>query len=477
MSGNEKNTKIFKNASYLTISRILGDIFTFILFVVIARVYGTSGLGQYSFAMGLASFLIVFVDYGLTNYSIKELSKKNAFKGDHYGGILSIRLIMSVFVCLFLVIILPFIPIDGNKEIILYISISQVLLIIIESLSAILIARQDLHIVGIMDFFYKLFSSIAIIIPALLGQSLIFSLAMLPIAGAIYLLLIFKLVSKKYGRPNVIASFEYYRNTLKEAFTFAVFILLHKISTRTDIIIIGIMLNTASVGIYNGAYRIIFMLMLFAYFCELALMPVATNLYHSSKDELTTLYNNSFSIIMLIAIPLSAGIWLTSKDIISLIYGNQFIESSIILDILAWLVLLAFIKSIIGVFLTSCEMQHHRTRGQWVAAILNVAGTILLIPILGIIGAAIATIISEVVLIIINGLNLKQVIGAPRIHKHIFMGSIGSLVFCVIILSIGELPIFITIPLAILIYFSVLMIFKDFRKHEYKLILQFIGRS
>ncbi len=477
MSISIKPDKIFRNISYMAGGRILGDLFTFLLFVVIARVYGQGGLGEYSFAVAFSGFLVVFVDYGLTNYSIKELSKNNAFKGDHYGGVLSIRLILSVLVCLLLVLLLPFLAIEGNKEIILLITVSQVMLILVGSLSAALIARQDSHLVGIMEFFYKLVSSVAVVIPALLGQSLSFSLSMLPAIGLLYLLFIFLFVSRKYGRPNIFVSLDYYINTFKEAFTYALFILLHQISTRTDVIIIGFLLGVSSVGVYNAAYRIIFLLMLLAYFCELALMPVITNLYQNSREDLVNLYNRSFGIVMLIAIPLSVGVWLISEDIILLIFGSEFVESSIILGVLSWLVLLAFVKSVIGVFLTSCDMQKHRTRGQWLAAVVNVSGTMLLIPLLGIIGAAIATIISELILVMLNGVNLKQVVGAPKVYKHIFMGVIGSVVFCSVVLSIGSMHMFLTIPLAALIYFCVLMMFKDFRNNELVLIRKFVYRN
>lgn len=477
MSAKNNTGKVFRNFSYLTIGRILGDLFTFLLFIVIARVYGQDGLGEYSFAVAFAGFFVVFVDYGLTNYSIKELSNVDAFKGDHYGGILSIRLILSVLICILLILILPFLPIEGNKEIILLIGFSQVLLIIVESLTAALIARQDSHLVGITDFIYKFISSAAVVIPALLGQSLVFSLSMLPVTGVVYLLCVYLLVSRKYGRPKILVNINYYINTLKEAFTYALFMLLHQISTRTDVIIIGFLLGASSVGIYNAAYRIIFLLMLFAYFCELALMPVATNLFQNSREELINLYNQSFSIIMLIAIPISAGIWLISEDIISLIFGDEFIESSLILGMLAWLILLAFMKSIIGVFLTSCNMQKHRTRGQWLAAIINLSGTLLLIPLLGLKGAAIATIMSEIVLVTLNGVKLKQVLGIPKIHRHIYMGVIGSVAFCAVILSIDPLHLLITIPLSAFIFLCVLMLFKDFRNNEFLLIRKLVNKS
>ena len=477
MSDSYQNKSILKNVSYLTLGRLLGDVFTFILFIVLARVYGQDGLGEYSFAVAFAGFLIVFVDYGLTNYSIKELSSSKAFDSEHYGGVLSIRLILSVFVCLLLLLILPHIPIEADKNIIFLICLSQILIIVTESLSAAMLAKQDAHLVGFVEFTYKLVSSVAVILPSIYGKSLFFSLSMLPISGVVYLLLVFLLATKKYGRPNVFVGLDYFARTLKEAFTYAVFIFLHQLSTRTDIIIIGVFLGASSVGIYNAAYRVIFLLMLLAYFCELALMPVASKLYQQSKDDLVLLYNKSFNIIMLVAIPLAAGVWLISEDLIALFFGAGFIESSTILGLLSCLILLAFVKSIIGVFLTSCDMQYKRTKGQWIAAIINLSGTILLIPLFGMKGAAIATIISEVILVLLNAYNLKVVVGPPKILKYGFMASLGSLIFCGVILSLGDINLFLTILLAAIIYFMVLLMFNEFRKNEFRMVVDYFNKS
>jgi O-antigen/teichoic acid export membrane protein len=40
---------IFRNFSFLIVGKTLGDVFTFILFVLLSRAFGQEGIGQYSF--------------------------------------------------------------------------------------------------------------------------------------------------------------------------------------------------------------------------------------------------------------------------------------------------------------------------------------------------------------------------------------------------------------------------------------------
>jgi O-antigen/teichoic acid export membrane protein len=75
-SGRENRSmapQIFRNFSFLAIGKTLGDAFTFLLFVVLSQTFGQEGIGQYSFAMALTGFFVVFADFGLYNLSIKGI--------------------------------------------------------------------------------------------------------------------------------------------------------------------------------------------------------------------------------------------------------------------------------------------------------------------------------------------------------------------------------------------------------------------
>ena len=56
--------RIFKYFSFLALRKIAGDFFIFILFAILSRKFGEEGIGQYSFAVGLAVFFVVTADFG-----------------------------------------------------------------------------------------------------------------------------------------------------------------------------------------------------------------------------------------------------------------------------------------------------------------------------------------------------------------------------------------------------------------------------
>ena len=88
---------IFRNFSFLVVGKVLANATTFILFVFLSRAYGQQGIGQYSFAMAIAGFLIVAADFGLYNLSIKDLSRSLDSISEYYSNVILMRVGLSIF--------------------------------------------------------------------------------------------------------------------------------------------------------------------------------------------------------------------------------------------------------------------------------------------------------------------------------------------------------------------------------------------
>lgn len=107
-----------------------------------------------------------------------------------------------------------------------------------------------------------------------------------------------------------------------------------------------------------------------------------------------------------------------APKLIYLIFGEDFAESALMLRYFAWLLLLAFLKSFMEILLTSCDRQAEDTRSQWTAACVNVVGNVILIPSIGIKGAAIALLASEILLVILYAMQIRTFIGWPWVGSR-----------------------------------------------------------
>jgi O-antigen/teichoic acid export membrane protein len=471
-------SRILRNFSFLTIGKTLGDAFTFLLFVVLSRTFGQEGIGQYSFAMALTGFFVVFADFGLYNLSIKEMSRRHGSVGEYYGGILLLRLLLSIVVLAALLFGLSLLSFPSEtRQIIALIGVYQIIYTLMDGFAAVFIAREEMHIAGLLEFSLRAVTALVGIAVALSTANLVMVLVTLPVLTSGQVLVAYRLVSKKYGRPKLSGSWSYLSRTLREAIPYGLSMFLRQLSTRVDVVFLGFFLGATAAGVYNVAYRVVFLLMFLPHFAAMALFPMASRLYVSSPKELEALYHKSLNLVILVGLPATCGLGLIAPDLINFTFGEAFAESSIILRCLAWLLFLSCPKSIMGIFLTSCDRQAERTRSQWTSAWVNVLGNGLLIPTIGVNGAAIATVISETLLVILLAMRIKAFLGWPQVGSRLVMSAVATATFCLPLAFFSSIPLWVAIPASMLLYSGSLVSFKEIRMNEVRTLMDLLRRT
>ena len=84
--------RIFVNAGWLTGGRIGGDLANLVLFVVLARTFGPEGIGQYAYALGIASLMYAAVNFGLEDFAVRECARtRSTERGALVGRLLVIQ--------------------------------------------------------------------------------------------------------------------------------------------------------------------------------------------------------------------------------------------------------------------------------------------------------------------------------------------------------------------------------------------------
>jgi O-antigen/teichoic acid export membrane protein len=472
--------KIFRNFAYLTTGRLVGDLIVFLFFIVLARTFGQEGLGQYSFAMALTSILVVFSDFGIFNLSVKDISRQDeASIAEYYGRLLSLRLMLVLSVLFLLAVALPFLPFTTELKLtILLIGTYQVVLTLVDGFSAVFIARESMHISGLLDCSLRVTAAVGGIAIILLGGSLLWAIATLPIVTLLHVSIAYALTVRRFGvRPARIGPARM-RQLLHDALPFAQRSLLALLASRIALVFIGFMLGEAAAGVFNAAYRIIFVLLFVTNFAGLSLFPVASHLHATAREELKALYCNSLAITLLVGLPMGAGIWLIANDLIVLLYGEEFAPSAGVLIWLAWLIPVGFLRSIMEAFLMATDRQKTVTRCYFYVACLGMVLHTAFPWVLGVEGSAIAALIAEILLVAILSIELMPLVDFRQIMSRVALSLTGILAFVLIINWIEPGSLAITIPAAAMIYAAILLASPGFRRGEFRsFVRQIQGRT
>ncbi len=474
--------RIFQNFGFLTAGKLLGDVFVFVMFVLLSREFGKQGIGEYSFAMAITSLLMILANYGLTELCDKEMSRlreSRALIVKYYSEILTVRLVFIVLAGCLLFLISPLLGLsDRALQVLILVGSFQIIYTVLEGLGSIFVAYEKMQYKGLLEFSARSSSALICIAVVYAGGGLAESLIALPVITVFHIIAVHILLVRKTGKLVLGIAWKRFVEIVKEATAYAGFLFLWQVAVRADVILIGLMLGVVAAGVYNVAYRVVFMLLFLPYFGATALLPVASRLYKSSDQELELekLYHSSLNVAVLIGVPIAAGIWLIAPALIELIFGNEFTESAQILRLLALLLFFACFNSVAGMFLTATDRQTERVRIQWTIAWVGILGNLLLIPLLGMKGAAYATIFAEVLLAVLLACRLRSAFGWPKIGFRLSVAILGALSFSVSLEWWSPLPLFITIPLAVFIYVIILMMFRDIRVKEGNMILAFFKK-
>ena len=482
MSGDINTNKISKfarNAVSLTVGRVIGDFSAFLFIVYISRRFGEYELGQYSFAIAISGFFMVVSDYGLEFHSIRNLSKQSFDAKNYFSQVLALRTVLTILAYLLLGIISYFVAEDNTTwKLILIIGLSQLLLKAIDGFATVFVANEQMHVAALMTTSNRVLGALAVGLMLFLGYGFIESLLLFPLITIFHCFVGYHLTQKRLG--NIFPSFNFKtaKNILIESTPLAASEFLRQASSRTDIFIIGILVGMAGAGIYNAAFRIVFMLSLLFYFLSVTIMPAISKLHDGySIDELKTLFNNGLRALILIGMPMSVGIYAIAPEVVLMTFGDAFQDSVFVLRLLACLIFVACLKWAMHVFLISTELQNEMVRSQAICAGVNIIGTIILVLVDGIRGAAIATIVSEIVLIILYVRCLKDYFLLNVLSSGLIAGIAGSCAFLIFLHYYSDVGVTLKICASCIIYFLILISFKSIRRQEFSLLLSQLKRK
>jgi len=232
----------------------------------------------------------------------------------------------------------------------------------------------------------------------------------------------------------------------------------------------------AVVGWYNAAYNLARGFKPIPHLFMTALFPLMSYYYISSKESLKIAYEKSFKYLFILGLPISVGITLLSKQIILAFYGQQFNNSIIALQILSWDILLIFLYSCAAFLLVSMDKQNQMAIIAGCTALINVVLNLVLIPKYSYIGAAIATITTEIFLltsyIYLNYRHLSQIpINNVVVKSILACGVMGLFIY-----QFQYINLFLLISISILIYFAILFLIKGFTKDDIAIFKKLINR-
>jgi len=194
--------------------------------------------------------------------------------------------------------------------------------------------------------------------------------------------------------------------------------LMFTLNSHASIILLGTLVSSDSVRIFRVALGVSELIPIGLIGLNAALAPTAASLF--VKGELKRLQNivsKSTRAIFLFTLPIVLVLAFGGRNIITLFYGKSYIHAYSPLAILCIAQLFNVGSGSVGMLLNMSGNEKDTVRGVSLAALINVILNFLLIPQLGVVGAAIA---SGTSLIILNVMLAKLLFKKTGIHATLW---------------------------------------------------------
>jgi O-antigen/teichoic acid export membrane protein len=168
------------------------------------------------------------------------------------------------------------------------------------------------------------------------------------------------------------------------------------IYNKADHMILSWLKGDYTLGQYAACYRLMGALMGFVLIGTAVFIPRAAEVSSKTPERFSLLLHKGLLMITVISLPVSAGAFCLSNSIVSLILGPKYLESEWIFRALTLVIPFGVSASFFcGSLLFATGHQRQYARAAMIGAIINMVFNVLLIPSMGALGAAVATISAQ----------------------------------------------------------------------------------
>lgn len=186
---------------------------------------------------------------------------------------------------------------------------------------------------------------------------------------------------------------------LREAFPLLLNGLLLAVFFRFDAIILRAVRDSATLGLYDAAYKLINMTQIVPPYFVAALFPLLARHAASDRPALERTYRHALNFLQLLAWPVAAATTVLAPELIQLVGGDQFLPgAALALQLLIWYLPLSYANGVSQYVLIALRRQHAITVAFALGAAFNLVLNLLLIPRYSYLAAALVTVATEVAL-------------------------------------------------------------------------------
>jgi O-antigen/teichoic acid export membrane protein len=453
--------KPLRNILRLSAGDFLAKTLSFIAFVYAARVLGVATYGVLEFVLSVMTYFLLLADGGLELWATRAVAQGESIPA-LASRLVPLRLGLAVLAYLVLLLLVPHLP--------AYPALQPVLLLFGLTLFAqgaslkwVFMGREQMSTVALGLIVAQIVFALAILVTVHSAAGLVW-IPLLRLAGDTAMAGYFGyLYVQRYGRLRLRLTLPEAVSTLRQALVMGGAHTLAQVSYNFDSVLLGLLAGSAAVGWYNGwvgsmwAMAATALLALpVSYF--LGLFPVLSRTFRANPAEFQAILERSLRWLTILALPVGIGGVAWARPAVFLLFGPAYANAVVPLQVLACSAALVILRGTYRQALNAAGRQDLDLRCATIATGLNVALNLVLIPYFGIVGAATATLLSEILWLTLVTYYTQQHVTTLNLTALLTPALKAAAVASVGLWLMQPLWWFYQIPLTLLLYLGMLVL-------------------
>lgn len=405
----QKRNSITKNAAWIISCKIIQSLLGLVVSALSARYLGPSNYGIINYAASIIAFMLPIVQLGFRSTLVREIVENPEKEGEIIGTSLFFNFLTAI-ACT--VAVYGFVSVVNPGEqttlivCVLYsISLFAQALEMIQYWFQAKLISQYTSLTGLVAYIimtaYKIY--------LLATQKSIYWFAVSNALDYFIIAIVLIAIYHRLGGQRLNVSFERFKKMFARSRFFIISSLMVTVFAQTDKIMLKAMMSDEAVGIYSAAITCAGLTsFVFASIID-SFRPVVFENKKNSKKAYEESLILCYSIVIFLSLAQSVAFTLFSKLIVKILYGAEYVDSANVLALVVWYTTFSYIGPVRNVWMLAEEKQKYLWVINLSGATVNVLLNAVLIPIIGVNGAALASLVTQIFTNVIIGFIMKPI--------------------------------------------------------------------
>ncbi len=453
----------------------------FLAYLFLTTYLGPYRYGQFQFVLSYVTLFGVVIDFGIQQYIIKKISEDRTQAKKYFHNFLAVEIVLTTIVYASMVAVAF---LNGYESIVVKAIMLAGLGAAVHGLTypflAVVTSFYDLKKVAFLNFLASMINVGMIFLTIVVGGGIVMLTSQQVIYATAAIIIYYFLIQKHIGKPEIFrgifgADKKLIKLILRAAIPFAVLVGFSTLYNRLDIVLITKFLGYTQTGLYTAAYKFFDLLAFFPAVVSHALYPLfATLMVQNKMAEVRSTLEKYLRFMAALALPIGVGGSLLAGQIIGIL-SPEYKDAAPVLAVLVWAPSILFMYIVVNSLVIS-QLTKFAMIITGVNVVVNVVGNLILLPRIGIVGAAIMTLVSEFLQGVFYFYFVRKKITDFHFFSLIWKPILGSLLMGVAVWFVRD-SIFIAVPVGVIVYGLVLLMLRFFKRDDISYIKTLFSRA